>query len=89
MAVVGGEFLAFLVLSGLSVSFVACCSLLVGFALQEKENENEHQRNAQGGCANAELDLGFASGLGLGVPLNDVLDLDFLAPTFIERSLLV
>ena len=30
-AVVGGAFLAFLVLSGLSVSFVACCSLLVGF----------------------------------------------------------
>ena len=56
---------------------------------KENENENEHQRNAQGGCANAELDLGFASGLGLGVPLNDVLDLDFLAPTFIERSLLV
>ena len=56
---------------------------------KEKENENVHQRNAQGGCANAELDLGFASGLGLGVPLNDVLDLDFLGPTFIERSLLV
>ena len=56
---------------------------------KEKENENVHQRNAQGGCANAELDLGFASGLGLGAPLNNVLDLGFLAPTFIERSLLV
>ena len=30
-AVVGGAFLAFLVMSGLSVSFVACCSLVVGF----------------------------------------------------------
>ena len=30
-AVVGGAFLAFLVVSGLSVSFVACCSLVVGF----------------------------------------------------------
>ena len=42
-----------------------------------------------GGCANAELDLGFASRLRLSVPLNDVLNLDFLAPTFIKRSLLV